>query len=36
MYYDGIEDAYRKLGFENEIETVLQPALDRSWKRMKK
>ena len=30
-YYDGIEIAYMKFGFKNEIETVLMPALDRSW-----
>ena len=34
-YYDGIETAYLKLGFKDEIETVLMPALDRSWQRRK-
>ncbi len=34
-YYDGIETAYMKLGFKDEIETVLMPALDRSWQRRK-
>ena len=34
-YYDGIETAYRKLGFKDDIETVLMPALDRSWQRRK-
>lgn len=34
-YYDGIETAYLKLGFKNDIETVLMPALDRSWQRRK-
>ena len=29
-YYAGIADAYRRLGFESRISTVLQPALDRS------
>lgn len=34
-YYDGIETAYPKLGFKDDIETVLMPALDRSWQRRK-
>ena len=34
-YYDGIETAYMKLGFKDDIETVLMPALDRSWQRKK-
>ncbi len=34
-YYDGIETAYMKLGFMDDIETVLMPALDRSWQRRK-
>ena len=34
-YYDGIETAYMKLGFTDDIETVLMPALDRSWHRKK-
>ena len=34
-YYDGIETAYMKLGFTDDIETVLMPALDRSWQRKK-
>ena len=34
-YYDGIETAYMKLGFTDDIETVLMPALDRSWQRRK-
>ena len=34
-YYDGIETAYMKLGFEEDIEKVLMPALDRSWQRKK-
>lgn len=32
-YYDGIEKAYRQLGFEEEVHTILEPALDRAWKR---
>ena len=32
-YYEGIENAYRTLGLEKEIETVLKPALERSTKR---
>ena len=34
-YYDGIETAYMKLGFADDIETVLMPALDRSWQHRK-
>ena len=34
-YYDGIETAYMKLGFKEDIERVLMPALDRSWQRKK-
>ena len=34
-YYDSIETAYMKLGFTDDIETVLMPALDRSWQRRK-
>ena len=34
-YYDGIETAYMKLGFKDDIERVLMPALDRSWQRKK-
>ena len=34
-YYDGIETAYMELGFTDDIETVLMPALDRSWQRRK-
>lgn len=34
-YYDGIETAYMKLGFRDDIKTVLMPALDRSWQRKK-
>ena len=29
-YYDGIANAYRNLGLESQISTVLKPALDRS------
>ena len=32
-YYDGIEDAYRKLGLQSKIHTILQPALERSLQR---
>ena len=32
-YYGGIADAYRELGLEAEIETVLRPALERSLER---
>jgi len=32
-YYNGIRDAYEKLGIGSEIETVLQPALERSLQR---
>ena len=32
-YYDGIADAYRSLGFESLISTVLKPALERSLRR---
>ena len=30
QYYDGIADAYRKLGLGSQIKTVLRPALERS------
>ena len=29
-YYEGIADAYRTLGLEKEIDTILKPALERS------
>ena len=29
-YYQGIADAYRKLGLRSQINTILKPALDRS------
>ena len=29
-YYEGIADAYRRLGLEGQIDTVLKPALERS------
>ena len=29
-YYEGIENAYRTLGLEKEIDTILKPALKRS------
>ena len=32
-YYNGIADAYRKLGLGSQIKTVLKPALDRSFQR---
>ena len=32
-YYEGIADAYRRLGLEEQIDTVLKPALDRSMAR---
>ena len=32
-YYWGIADAYKALGFDSEIRTVLEPALKRSLKR---
>ena len=32
-YYNGIRDAYERLGLSSEIERVLEPALDRSIKR---
>ena len=32
-YYNGIRDAYEKLGLSSEIERVLEPALDRGIKR---
>ena len=32
-YYQGIEDAYRKLGLRSQINTVLKPALERSLQR---
>ena len=33
QYYDGIENAYRKLGLRSQINTVLKPALERSLQR---
>ena len=30
MYYEGIANAYRKLGLSSQIKTVLKPALERS------
>ena len=30
QYYEGIADAYRKLGLGSQIKTVLKPALERS------
>ena len=33
QYYDGIVDAYRKLGLRSQINTVLKPALERSLQR---
>ena len=30
MYYEGIANAYRKLGLGSQIKTVLKPALERS------
>lgn len=33
QYYDGIENAYRKLGLRSQIRTVLKPALERSLAR---
>ena len=32
-YYEGIVDAYRKLGLRSQINTVLKPALERSLRR---
>ena len=32
-YYNGIHNAYAKLGLRSEIERVLEPALQRSQKR---
>ena len=32
-YYEGIAGAYRMLGFESQITTVLRPALERSLQR---
>ena len=32
-YYQGIRDAYKRLGFHDEIARVLEPALFRSWAR---
>lgn len=32
-YYKGIEEAYRKMGFDSEIKRVLEPALKRSLER---
>ena len=33
QYYQGIADAYRNLGLDSRIETVLEPALERALKR---
>ena len=33
QYYDGIANAYRRLGLSSQIKTVLKPALDRSLRR---
>ena len=33
QYYQGIADAYRNLGLDTLIETVLEPALERALKR---
>ena len=33
QYYNGIADAYRKLGLRSQINTVLKPALERSLRR---
>ena len=33
QYYDGIANAYRKLGLSSQIRTVLKPALERSLQR---
>ena len=30
QYYDGIANAYRRLGLGSQIKTVLKPALERS------
>ena len=35
-YYNGIFDAYNKLGLGSEIETVLEPALQRSLSRLQR
>jgi gamma-glutamylcyclotransferase (GGCT)/AIG2-like uncharacterized protein YtfP len=35
-YYKGIQSAYKELGLGSEIKTVLQPALCRSIRRMKR
>lgn len=35
-YYQGICNAYRKLGLSSKIRTVLEPAMFRSFARMKK
>ena len=34
-YYEGIAEAYRSLGLEEQIGTVLEPALERSRRREK-
>ena len=33
QYYEGIADAYRKLGLRSQISTALKPALERSLQR---
>ena len=33
QYYDGIANAYRRLGLSSQIRTVLKPALERSLQR---
>ena len=33
QYYDGIANAYRRLGLSSQIKTVLKPALERSLRR---
>ncbi len=33
QYYDGIANAYRRLGLSSQIKTVLKPALERSLQR---
>lgn len=33
QYYQGIRDAYEKLGLSSEIKTVLEPALERCLNR---
>ena len=35
-YYQAIEDAYRSLGLERQIETVLKPTLERSLHRRRR